>query len=64
MKYNVGDIVRISKKSDRYGIVHWSPKDMDGKIVRISSSGAIRVEWENGVWNGYHEEHLKLRKRG
>ena len=66
MRYNVGDTVRISKKSFWHGYCESNPKDTDGKVDRINEawSHPIRVEWENGKWARFREEDLKLRRRG
>ena len=63
MKYREGDIVRISKKSWCYGFDERRPKDTDGKIVNIIDSRSMRVDWDNGEWYYFSEDHLKLRRR-
>ena len=62
MRFQTGDIVRISKKSEWYGEnTAWNPKDMEGKIKAIA--GHIRVEWDNGENNFYSERDLRLVRR-
>ena len=66
MRYNVGDIVRISKKCHWYGRGVDNPKDTDGSIERISMDNTylkFRVEWDNGGASWYNEYDLKLRSR-
>ena len=65
MRFQNGDIVRISKSSHYYGKHPTAnPKDEDGKIIRVlSGSTGIRVEWDNGDSNGYSESDLRLRRR-
>ena len=65
MKYRVGDTVRISKKSHLYGRSDCNPRDADGKIVTVDDEDyTVRVNWDNGTRQWYHEEDLKLRRRG
>ena len=66
MRYNIGDKVRISKKSIYYGLDRGNPKDIDGEIVEIdetSNMHPIRVMWENTHYRHYRERDLKLRRR-
>ena len=60
MKYRVGDIVRISKKSSEFN----NPKNTDGKVTSIYyQMKCIRVKWDNGEDNINTERCLKLRRR-
>lgn len=64
-KYEIGDIVRISKKSDYYGRHSNNPKYVNGEVVENDrkSSYAYYVKWNNGRQNSYREEDLKLYRR-
>ena len=62
MRFQTGDIVKISKKSEWYGEnTEWNPKDMEGKIKAIT--GHIRVKWINNEDNFYAERDLRLVRR-
>lgn len=64
MRFKVDDIVRISKDSQYYGRdPEYNPKDINGKIVNISSGIKIRVDWDTGGDNGYNEDDLRLVRR-
>ena len=68
MRFNIGDIVRISKKSGYYGEDECNPKDMDGEIVETDSreigiTYPIKVQWDNGESCVFREIDLKLRRR-
>ena len=64
MRFNEGDIVRIGKKSEWYGLNAANPEDMDGEITDISDDlFPIFVRWDNGKRGCFNEEDLRLRKR-
>ena len=66
MRFNIGDVVRIGKKSVHYGGSEHNPADMDGEFYQYlpEEPGYIyRVRWENGNTNSYREEDLRLRRR-
>ena len=63
MRFQTGDIVRISKKSEWYGEnTAWNPKDMEGEVMDLSGV-AIRVKWINNENNFYSERDLRLVRR-
>jgi hypothetical protein len=59
----IGDIVKIKKSSKYYGVSGSNPKNTEGEIVNISSTGAsypITVRWANAKSNAYTENDLEL----
>jgi len=68
MRFNIGDIVRISSQSVWCGHGHCNPKNINGVIIRISQLDAfgglpIVVSWGENKRNRYNENDLKLYKR-
>lgn len=65
MRFQVGDIVRISKDSEFYGTCEADhPKDINGEIVRIDQwDECTRVNWLTGGWEYYQEDELRLVRR-
>jgi len=65
MRHKVGDIVKISKKSEFYDTGRDNdPKDTEGEIERIATgSFNIIVNWVNNRSDWYNESDLKLVKR-
>ena len=64
-RFNIGDVVRISKKSEFYNDT-WdsNPKDMDGTVTLNNDwEHGHQVEWDNGYNNAYDEDDLKLVRR-
>ena len=63
-RFNVGDMVRIAKSSEYYGIgLTWVPEDTDGKVISASRSGSVEVDWGDDISSYYWEHDLKLRKK-
>jgi len=58
--FKVGDKVRIAKTSSYYGESSSNPKDTEGKVIKIDTSGdhIYRVIWDNNVENSYRESDL------
>jgi hypothetical protein len=58
----VGNIVKISEKSEYYGLSEYNPGGIEGKITKITKCGDhdIKVEWNNGHLNSYNESDLEL----
>ena len=65
MRFNEGDIVKISKKSTYYRPTNRgegnNPCHIEGKITGIDSY--IRVRWDNNTTNTYGERDLGLVRR-
>ena len=64
MRFQTGDIVKISKQSEYYDTdVNYNPKDMAGKVIMIGNNG-VRVIWlHSNRSNGYKESDLRLVRR-
>ena len=65
MRFEKGDIVRISKDCLCYGLpFKFHPNDIDG-CVKWIGEGRVCVSWCNGFSNIYtNESDLKLVKKG
>lgn len=64
MRFEVGDMVRISKDCHYYDLLH-SPQ-MNGVVKSYSLQGGVslKVNWENGNTYSYQEKDLRLVKKG
>lgn len=62
MRFEVGDIVKISRDSKWYGYNSRNPRDTIGKIGSIDDW--IGVWWDTDCNNSYEEEDLKLVRKG
>lgn len=60
MRFQIGDIVRISKVSGWYGTSEDNPKDIEGVIEELP---CIKVIWDNSTYNFYEEHDLRLVRR-
>ena len=67
MRFNEGDVVRISKDSTYFGRSNDNPRNVNGIITRINELTGlimpITVEWVGGEVNVYREIDLKLVRR-
>ena len=65
----MGDIVRVSKKSEHYDS-YGNPKDTNGKIIKIDHDEmhhggyGLTVRWDSGGTNQYRMGDLKMRRNG
>lgn len=64
MRFQEGDIVKISKKSQYYGKSDNNPADTEG-TVSLGRVGHFnyRVEWGEARWAYYNDEDLRLVRR-
>ena len=68
MRFRVGDIVKISKKSDYYISSICNPKNIEGKVIdtadEMLEDHLIKVGWPDEESNVYRENDLRLVRRG
>ncbi len=64
MRFQEGDIVKISKKSTWYeDDKDWNPKDTEGSVCIGLNQWRVYVTWTNGESNNYRENELRLVRR-
>ena len=65
MRFEIGDVVRLSKDSRWYGYDENDPVDVDGIVVAlIGTRFPIKVRWRHDGSCVYNETDLKLVKKG
>lgn len=65
MRFEIGDVVRISRDSEYYGQSNWHPAGINGVIRSIENdSHPIGIVWDNYRGGYYSEEMLKLVRKG
>lgn len=68
MRFQNGDIVKISKSSEYYGMdIKYNPRDIEGEIISTDFNPEnphnIRVKWAGGHYAQFREHDLRLVRR-